>query len=51
LLGDYVIPELRKRGADRVARSLEQSVARQVSAGAGKTNLFEQLHSLQNSQA
>jgi alkanesulfonate monooxygenase SsuD/methylene tetrahydromethanopterin reductase-like flavin-dependent oxidoreductase (luciferase family) len=49
LLGDYVIPELRKRGADRVARSLEEGITRQASEGTGNKNLFEQLHSLQNS--
>ena len=30
LLGDYVIPELKRAGASRMARSLEQSVAAQV---------------------
>jgi alkanesulfonate monooxygenase SsuD/methylene tetrahydromethanopterin reductase-like flavin-dependent oxidoreductase (luciferase family) len=48
LLGEYVIPELKKRGADRVARSLEEGVAQQTAASGGGKNLFEQLHSLQN---
>nr|HMP57409.1 hypothetical protein [Novosphingobium sp.] len=30
LLGDYVIPELRKAGARRMARNLETSIARQA---------------------
>jgi alkanesulfonate monooxygenase SsuD/methylene tetrahydromethanopterin reductase-like flavin-dependent oxidoreductase (luciferase family) len=32
LLGDYVIPELKLRGAKRTAHGIEQSIAMQVAA-------------------
>jgi hypothetical protein len=32
LLGDYVIPELKRMGAKRTANSLESSIAMQVAA-------------------
>lgn len=47
LLGDYVIPELKKAGADRVARSLEASVDSQRAGDAGDVNPFQELHRLQ----
>jgi alkanesulfonate monooxygenase SsuD/methylene tetrahydromethanopterin reductase-like flavin-dependent oxidoreductase (luciferase family) len=43
LLGDYVIPELKKKGAARTARALDLSLKRQAAEPKASGNVFEDL--------
>jgi hypothetical protein len=47
-LGEQVIPELRRCGADRVAKSLAEGIAGAKLAKPKDNNLFEKLHTLQS---